>query len=138
MQKFSVCDVCKHGWPIDKSECGFFVGCDAFPNGIPHEALDKRIDTTATEPCSNNIGFEVNEDRYSWAEDFFGKGFRVEDVNYKGGDPCPIRDESMIWTKNEEWYHVDNKRKMFTLTDQAPEEARTSFEKFKKVNNLDW
>lgn len=46
--------------------------------------------------------------------------------------------DSMLWKKNRDWYVVDKKNQRFILTDKAPEEARRSFEKYKRINNLDW
>ena len=42
------------------------------------------------------------------------------------------------WMDNEEWYYIDEERDRYVLTDKAPEEARRSFEMWKKMNNLDW
>jgi len=46
--------------------------------------------------------------------------------------------DSMFWKKNRDWYVVDKKNQRFVLTEQAPEEAKRSFEKYKRINNLDW
>ena len=42
------------------------------------------------------------------------------------------------WREDAEWYYYDEDNEKFVLTDKAPEEARISFEKWKKINNLDW
>ena len=42
------------------------------------------------------------------------------------------------WMHNKEWYYIDEERDRFVLTDKAPEEARISFEKWKKINKLKW
>ena len=46
--------------------------------------------------------------------------------------------DCMDWTNNQDWYFVDEERDRFVLTEKAPEEARRSFEKWKRINNLDW
>ena len=46
--------------------------------------------------------------------------------------------DSMLWSRNREWYYIDEERDRFVLTAKAPEEARRSFEKYKRINNLDW
>ena len=46
--------------------------------------------------------------------------------------------DCLIWSRNREWYYIDEERDRFVLTDKAPEEARRSFEKWKKINHLDW
>ena len=46
--------------------------------------------------------------------------------------------DMMIWSRNREWYYIDEERDRFVLTDKAPEVARISFEKYKRVNKLDW
>ena len=46
--------------------------------------------------------------------------------------------DSMLWKKNRNWYAVDRKNQRFVLTEKAPEEARRSFEKYKRINKLDW
>ena len=57
MIKFSDCDFCKHcrgvkdGHPI----------CDAFPEGVPYEHMDK--DLRSTKKCNNSVGFEKNNDQ---------------------------------------------------------------------------
>ena len=45
---------------------------------------------------------------------------------------------SMRWMDNDEWYYIDDERDRFVLTDKAPEEARKSFEEFKRINNVGW
>ena len=46
--------------------------------------------------------------------------------------------DAVIWKENKEWYYIDEERDRYVLTDKAPEEARRSFELWKKINNLDW
>jgi len=46
--------------------------------------------------------------------------------------------DCLTWMHNKEWYRISKERDRFVLTDKAPEEARRSFEKYKKINNLDW
>ena len=46
--------------------------------------------------------------------------------------------DMMIWSRNREWSYIDEERDRFVLTDKAPEVARISFEKYKRVNKLDW
>lgn len=46
--------------------------------------------------------------------------------------------DCLIWSRNRDWYYIDEERNRFVLTDKAPDEARRSFEKYKRVNNLDW
>ena len=45
---------------------------------------------------------------------------------------------SMRWMDNKEWYYIDDERDRFVLTAKAPEEARRSFEEFKRINNVKW
>ena len=45
---------------------------------------------------------------------------------------------SMIWSRNRDWYYIDEERERFVLTPQAPQEARDSFEQYKRINNLKW
>ena len=53
--------------------------------------------------------------------------------------PMSIRNKnSMRWMDNNEWYYVDDERDRFVLTDKAPEDARASFEEFKRINNVEW
>ena len=42
------------------------------------------------------------------------------------------------WMGNKEWYYIDEERDRYVLTNKAPEEARRSFELWKKINNLVW
>ncbi len=50
-----------------------------------------------------------------------------------------IRDKDCVdWMNDQNWYSIDEKRDRFVLTENAPEEARLSFEKWKRINNLDW
>lgn len=46
--------------------------------------------------------------------------------------------DSMIWFRNKNWYYIDEERDRFILTSEAPEEARISFEKYKRINKLEW
>jgi len=46
--------------------------------------------------------------------------------------------DSMLWKKNRDWYTIDRKNQRFVLTEKAPEEARRSFKKYKRINKLDW
>ena len=56
----------------------------------------------------------------------------------KESNAMSVRDKDcMDWTNNQEWYFVDEERDRFVLTEKAPEEARRSFEKYKKINKLD-
>ena len=57
----------------------------------------------------------------------------------KKNSSMSIRDKDcMDWTNNRDWYYIDDERDRFVLTDKAPEEARRSFEKWKRLNKLDW
>lgn len=51
-----------------------------------------------------------------------------------------IKNKDMVyWMSNKSWYYIDKEHDRFVLTDEAPEEARRSFEKWKRINNhLDW
>lgn len=42
--------------------------------------------------------------------------------------------DSMYWAKNEDWYFINKEKQRFELTGKAPEEARRSFEKYKRMN----
>lgn len=46
--------------------------------------------------------------------------------------------ECMYWKRDKTWYRIDYERDHYVLTDKAPEEARRSFELWKKVNGLKW
>ena len=46
--------------------------------------------------------------------------------------------DCMFWAKDDSWSYVDEERDRLVLTEKAPEEARRSFEKWKRINNLDW
>ena len=46
------------------------------------------------------------------------------------------RSELMFWSENPEWYIVDVEKNSITLTDKAPERAKKSFEKWKKMNKI--
>ena len=45
---------------------------------------------------------------------------------------------AMDWTDNMDWFAIDEKRDRYVLTDKAPEEAKESFELYKRINNLNW
>ena len=50
-----------------------------------------------------------------------------------------VKNRDMVyWKKDKSWYYIDEERDRYVLTDKAPEEARRSFEKYKRVNKLDW
>ena len=42
----------------------------------------------------------------------------------------------MYWMENPAWYRVNKDLDRFELTEAAPEEARSSFEVYKKINGL--
>lgn len=42
------------------------------------------------------------------------------------------------WMDNKEWYRIDEESDRYVLTDKAPQEARQSFELWKKINGLKW
>ena len=44
--------------------------------------------------------------------------------------------EILYWRKDESWYKYDKSRKMYELTDKAPQRAKESFELWKEFNNL--
>lgn len=46
--------------------------------------------------------------------------------------------DCMIWSRNKKWFYIDEALDRFVLTPEAPEEARDSFEKYKKLNHLNW
>ena len=46
--------------------------------------------------------------------------------------------DAMIWRKNKSWYTIDDENERFVLTPNAPQIARDSFEKYKRINNLNW
>ena len=46
--------------------------------------------------------------------------------------------DAVIWARNKEWYYLDEKNDRFVLTDKAPKEAQDSFEKYKKINKLNY
>lgn len=52
MIKLSDCGYCAHC----KGQKNGYGICDAFPNGIPYEHMDK--DLKALKECNNGIGFE--------------------------------------------------------------------------------
>lgn len=56
-----------------------------------------------------------------------------EDLGAKPSDEEMRYDEIFAWQDNEQWYRVDENDR-FVLTDEAPEEARQSFELWQKVN----
>ena len=50
-----------------------------------------------------------------------------------------MRDRDCVdWMNDRDWYSIDKERDRFVLTEKAPEEARRSFEKYKRINKLDW
>ena len=55
MIKLSDCDYCKHCHELKNGS----VTCDAFPNGIPYDHMDK--DLKETSECNNGIGYEPKE-----------------------------------------------------------------------------
>ena len=42
----------------------------------------------------------------------------------------------MYWMTNKKWYTLDKENDRFVLTEEATEEAKESFELYKKINNL--
>ena len=46
--------------------------------------------------------------------------------------------EYMIWANDKSWYRADEGHNRLELTDEAPPAARASFEKYKRLNHLDW
>ena len=46
--------------------------------------------------------------------------------------------DAMIWCEKDEWFQIDEKNNRFVLTPNAPQIARDSFEKYKRINNLNW
>ena len=46
--------------------------------------------------------------------------------------------DAVFWEEDDDWYTIDKKNQRFVLTEKAPEEARRSFEKYKRINKLDW
>lgn len=44
--------------------------------------------------------------------------------------------DAMIWMRNRSWYRINEEFDRFELTDEATEEARRSFEKYKTINHL--
>lgn len=42
------------------------------------------------------------------------------------------------WMKNKSWYYVDYERNRYVLTDKALDEAKISFERWKKINRVEW
>jgi len=47
--------------------------------------------------------------------------------------PTSEEKESMYWWSNESWYRINKEKDCFELTDEAPEEARESFELYCKI-----
>ncbi len=46
--------------------------------------------------------------------------------------------ECMYWKRDKTWYRIDYEHDRYVLTDKAPEEARRSFELWKKINDIKW
>lgn len=46
--------------------------------------------------------------------------------------------DAMIWMENKDWYYIDEERDEFVLTEQAPAEARRSFEKWQLINTEEY
>ena len=46
--------------------------------------------------------------------------------------------DAMIWCEKDEWFQIDDENERFVLTPNAPQIARDSFEKYKRINNLNW
>lgn len=46
--------------------------------------------------------------------------------------------DTVIWKENKDWYYIDEERDRYVLTDKAPAEARRSFERWKRINGVDW
>ncbi len=44
--------------------------------------------------------------------------------------------ELLYWRKDESWYKYDQKTDSYTLTNEAPQRAKESFEMWKQFNNL--
>lgn len=42
--------------------------------------------------------------------------------------------DCMYWLEKEEWYTFDRNKNRFFLTEKATEEARRSFEMYKRIN----
>lgn len=42
--------------------------------------------------------------------------------------------DMVIWKENKDWYYIDEEHDRYVLRDEAPEEARRSFELWQKVN----
>lgn len=51
------CSICKH--IRDEKIDGWISTCDAFPNGIPLDFMDKNV--TKMPKCNNGIGYEPDE-----------------------------------------------------------------------------
>lgn len=43
--------------------------------------------------------------------------------------------DAMLWKTNKEWYRINEEKDCYELTETAPEEAKESFEIYKKLNN---
>ena len=41
--------------------------------------------------------------------------------------------EPLFWRSNKEWYQINREKDCFALTDNAPERARKSFERYKEM-----
>lgn len=44
--------------------------------------------------------------------------------------------ELLYWYKDESWYEYNEENDSYTLTENAPERAKASFELWKEFNNL--
>ena len=49
-----------------------------------------------------------------------------------------VNKEILFWQTNKEWYHINKELDRFEINEDAPEEAKISFEKWKKENKLDY
>ena len=49
-----------------------------------------------------------------------------------------VNKEILFWRTNKEWYHINEELDRFEINEDAPEEAKKSFYKWKKDNNLDY
>ena len=46
--------------------------------------------------------------------------------------------ETLIWRMNKDWYYINEELDRFEIKEDAPEEAKQSFEKWKKINGLEY
>ena len=44
--------------------------------------------------------------------------------------------ELLYWYEDESWYEYNEETDSYTLTDEAPERAKASFEMWKEFNNI--